>query len=40
VHVVAARLGDPPETVLRVCAHLLPQSDVHAAAQVAALLAG
>jgi integrase len=39
VHVVAARIGDRPETVLRVYAHLLPQSDVEAAQQVAALLA-
>jgi len=38
VHVVAARIGDRPETVLRVYAHLLPQSDVEAAEQVAALL--
>jgi integrase len=39
VHVVAARIGDRPETVLRVYAHLLPQSDVQAAEQVAGLLA-
>lgn len=39
VHVVAARIGDRPETVLRVYAHLLPQSDVEAASQVAALIA-
>jgi integrase len=39
VHVVAARIGDRPETVLRVYAHLLPQSDVEAAEQVAALVA-
>jgi len=39
VHVVAARLGDRPETVLRVYAHLLPQSDTEAAEQVASLLA-
>jgi len=38
VHVVAARLGDRAETVLRTYAHLLPQSDVEAAAQVAALI--
>jgi integrase len=38
VHVVAARIGDRPETVLRVYAHLLPQSDTEAAEQVAALL--
>ena len=40
VHVVAARIGDRAETVLRTYAHLLPQSDVQAAEQVAALLAG
>jgi integrase len=39
LHVVAARIGDRPETVLRVYAHLLPQSDVEAAEQVAALIA-
>ena len=39
LHVVAARLGDRPETILRTYAHLLPQSDVEAAQQVAALLA-
>jgi hypothetical protein len=33
VHVVAARIGDRPETVLRVYAHLPPQSDVEAAEQ-------
>lgn len=38
LHVVAARIGDRPETVLRTCAHLLPQSDVQAAEQVAALV--
>lgn len=38
VHVVAARLGDRPETVLRTYAHLLPQSDADAASQVAALI--
>jgi hypothetical protein len=32
-------IGDRPETVLRVYAHLLPQSDVEAAEQVAALIA-
>jgi hypothetical protein len=37
--VVAARIGDRPETVLRTYAHLLPQLDVEAANQVAALLA-
>jgi len=40
LHVVAARLGDRPETLLRTYAHLLPQSDVQAAEQVAALLPG
>jgi integrase len=40
VHVVAARIGDRPETVLRVYAHLLPASDEQAAEQVAGLLAG
>jgi integrase len=39
VHVAAARIGDRPETVLRVYAHLLPQSDVEGAEQVAALIA-
>jgi integrase len=39
LHVMAARLGDRPETVLRTYAHLLPQSDVEAAEQVAALIA-
>ena len=39
VHVVAARIGDRPETVLRVYAHLLPTSDAEAAEQVAALIA-
>jgi integrase len=38
LHVVAARLGDRPETILRTYAHLLPQSDVEAAEQVAALI--
>lgn len=40
LHVVAARLGDRPETLLRAYAHLLPTSDAQAAEQVAALLAG
>jgi hypothetical protein len=40
LHVVAARLGDRPETILRAYAHLLPHSDVEAAEQVAALIAG
>jgi integrase len=39
VHVVAARIGDHPETVLRVYSHLLPTSDAEAAEQVAALIA-
>jgi integrase len=38
VHVVAARIGDRPETVLRTYAHLLPTSDAEAAEQVAALI--
>jgi integrase len=39
VHIVAARLGDDPKTVLATYAHLLPQSDELAAERVAALLA-
>jgi hypothetical protein len=39
VHIVAARLGDDPNTVLGMYAHLLPQSDEQAAERVAALLA-
>jgi hypothetical protein len=35
VHVVAARLGDRPETILQSYAHLLPQSDEHAARALA-----
>ena len=38
VHIVAARLGDNPNTVLDTYAHLLPQSDEQAAERVAALL--
>ncbi len=38
VHIVAARLGDDPNTVLSTYAHLLPQSDEWAAERVAALL--
>jgi integrase len=38
VHIVAARLGDDPNTVLSTYAHLLPQSDEQAAERVAALL--
>jgi integrase len=40
LHVVAARLGDRPETLLRVYAHLLPQSDEGAAEGMAELVAG
>jgi integrase len=40
VHIVAARLGDDPNTVLSTYAHFLPQSDELAAERVAALLAG
>jgi integrase len=40
VHVVAARLGDRSETLLKTYAHLLPASDAAAAERVAALLAG
>jgi integrase len=39
VHIVAARLGDDPNTVLDTYAHLLPESDELAAEQVAALIA-
>jgi integrase len=39
VHIVAARLGDNPTTVLSTYAHLLPQSDELAAERVAAVLA-
>jgi integrase len=38
VHIVAARLGDNPTTVLETYAHLLPQSDELAAERMAALL--
>jgi integrase len=38
VHIVAARLGDDPETVLSTYARLLPQSDEIAAERVAAAL--
>ena len=38
VHIVAARLGDTPTTVLSTYAHLLPQSDEVAAERVAAML--
>jgi integrase len=40
LHVLAARIGDRPETVLKTYAHLLPTSDAQAAEQVAALIAG
>lgn len=39
LHVMAARLGDRPETILRAYAHLLPTSDAETAEQVAALIA-
>jgi len=38
VHIVAARLGDDPKTVLGTYAHLLPRSDEVAAERLAALL--
>jgi integrase len=38
LHVVAARIGDDPKTVLATYAHLLPHSDSEAAAVVAAVL--
>lgn len=40
IHVVAARLGDRSETILKTYAHLLPQSDEAAAVGMAELLAG
>jgi len=40
VHIVAARLGDDPKTVLGTYAHLLPQSDELAAERVAMAIAG
>ena len=40
IHVVAARLGDLSETILKTYAHLLPQSDEAAAVGMAELLAG
>jgi hypothetical protein len=40
LHVVAARLGDDPKTVLATYAHLLPQSDAVAADTIAARLDG
>jgi CubicO group peptidase (beta-lactamase class C family) len=39
VHIVAARLGDHPKTILDTYAHLLPQSDELAAERLAAALA-
>jgi integrase len=39
LHVVAVRIGDRPETVLRTYAHLLPTSDEEAATRAAALIA-
>jgi integrase len=39
VHIVAARLGDDPKTLLSTYAHLLPQSDELAAERLAAALA-
>jgi integrase len=38
LHVVAARIGDRPETMLATYAHLLPTSDAEAAERVAALI--
>ncbi len=38
LHIVAARLGDDPRTVLGVYSHLLPSSDSVAADAVAAIL--
>jgi integrase len=40
LHIVAARLGDDPKTVLSTYAHLLPSSDEIAAERVAAAVAG
>jgi integrase len=39
VHIVGARLGDDPNTVLSTYAHLLQQSDELAAERAAAVLA-
>jgi integrase len=39
VHIVAARLGDDPKTILGTYAHLPPQSDEMAAERIAAALA-
>jgi integrase len=38
LHVVAARLGDDPTTIIKTYAHLLPRSDEEAAAVVAAAI--
>ena len=38
LHVVAARIGDDPATVLRTYAHLLPTSDAAASEQIAGLV--
>jgi hypothetical protein len=38
LHVVAARLGDHPQTLLSTYAHLLPHSDAMAADAVAAAI--
>jgi hypothetical protein len=40
VHIVSARLGDDPKTVLSTYAHLLPSSDEVAAERVAAAITG
>ena len=40
IHIVSARLGDDPKTVLSTYAHLLPQSDELAAERVALVLSG
>jgi len=39
VHIVSARLGDDPKTILATYAHLLPQSDELAAERIAGALA-
>jgi hypothetical protein len=39
LHIVAKRMGDKPETMLAVYAHVLPHSDEMASAAVAAVLA-
>ncbi len=38
LHIVAARLGDDPKTLISTYAHLLPQSDELAAERMAAAL--